>query len=179
MSPERFEARVLWIVMLGAATVAFSFAMACATPFAAIAALGALALNRADAYFAAGLAFLINQAVGFGFLGYPLDAMTIAWGAAIGVSALSAVAAARVAAGALRPIRPAAALAAFAAALLVQQLTIYAASFVLTAHPSAFALPVLLDIASMNALAFLALGVLQAAGARIGVARSPLGQPAG
>ncbi len=179
MSPERFEARVFWIAMLGAASVVFSFAMACATPFAAIAALGALALNRADAYLAAGLAFLINQVIGFGFLGYPLDAMTIAWGAAIGVSALSAVAAARVAVGSLRAARPAAALGAFAAALLAQQLTIYAASFVLASHPSAFSLPVLIDIASMNALAFVALGVLQAAGARIGVARPPLGQTAG
>lgn len=86
---------VLWLAVPVLTSLGFSLALACGTPFAAIAALGALALARRDAYLAALLAWGANQAVGFGLLGYPTDARTLAWGVAIGVSALAAVWAAR------------------------------------------------------------------------------------
>ncbi len=40
--------------------------------------------------------WLVNQALGFGALGYPLDGTTLAWGGVIGVAALAATAAAAI-----------------------------------------------------------------------------------
>ena len=56
-----------------AASVAFSFGLACVMPFAALCAVGACTLPRRDAFAVAGMAWLANQVVGFGFLHYPVD----------------------------------------------------------------------------------------------------------
>ena len=160
--------RWTWVLLLASASFIFSLAFACATPFAALAALGALALKKVDAFAVATLAWLINQAVGFGLLGYPTDSMTVAWGLAIGLSALAAAAAAMltVRVFALRGPRLCALLA-WAAALGAQQLTIHLASFVLPSDPAAFSPSVLLAIAWTNALAFVLLAALQAIGAKL------------
>jgi len=79
------------MVVLVATAILFSFALACGMPFAALGALAALTLPARDALVLAVLGWLANQAIGFGFLGYPLDAMTLAWGVALGFSALTAV----------------------------------------------------------------------------------------
>jgi hypothetical protein len=47
--------RVGWIRLLTIATVAGSFAFACATPFPALAALAALHMNRRDAFILTGV----------------------------------------------------------------------------------------------------------------------------
>lgn len=69
-----------WIAILACVTVALSLALACAVPFAALAAVAALTLTRRDALLLVGLAWLANQAVGFGLLHYPWTADTLAWG---------------------------------------------------------------------------------------------------
>lgn len=79
------------MVVLVTAAILFSFAMACGMPFAALGALAALAMVPRDAVLLAGLGWLANQAIGFGILGYPLDATTIAWGGVLGLSALAGV----------------------------------------------------------------------------------------
>jgi hypothetical protein len=71
-----------------AASVAFSFGLACAMPFAALCAVGACTLPRRDAFSVAGAAWMANQVIGFGFLHYPWTASCLAQGAAIGLSAL-------------------------------------------------------------------------------------------
>jgi hypothetical protein len=149
-------------------------------PFAALGALAALTFAARDAASLALLGWMANQAIGFVFLGYPLDVMTLAWGLALGVSALLSVASARIvlqrvpATGAL--VRLAIA---FLAAWVGQQGTIFAASLVLGGTATAFAPSVLWFILWTNAVTFAGLVALQAIGVRIGLARPPIGQLAG
>jgi hypothetical protein len=165
---------VLWLAVPVLASVLFSLALGCGAPFAAIAALGALALARRDAYLAGFFAWVANQAVGFGFLGYPTDPRTLAWGVAIGLSALSAVWAARWIAARLGGASwPTIGVAALAAALIAQQVIILASAQVLGFHPAAFAPSVLFDIAWTNAAAFVLLVAVQMAGAQVNVTRAP------
>ncbi len=170
----------LWMGVLVAASILFSFALACGMPFAALGALAALTLAPRNAMVLAGLGWLANQAIGFGFLGYPLDAMTLAWGVALGLSAFAAVGASLFA---LRRMASAGSAVriplAFLAAWAGQQGTVFAASLVLGASETAFAPPVLWFIFWTNGLAFALLFCAQALGARAGLARPPLGQPAG
>jgi hypothetical protein len=79
--------------LLTATCALASFAFACATPFAAFAVIAAATLPLRPAILVTLTAWLVNQAIGFGFLHYPLDATTIMWGFAIGGAALAATAA--------------------------------------------------------------------------------------
>lgn len=71
-----------------------SFALACATPFAAFAVIAAATLPMRPALLVVTGAWLVNQAIGFGALHYPIDASIIAWGLVIGAAALAATLAA-------------------------------------------------------------------------------------
>lgn len=73
-----------------------SFALACATPFAAFAVVAAAMLPLRPALLVVTGAWLVNQTIGFGVLHYPIDAGTIAWGFVIGAAALLATAASSV-----------------------------------------------------------------------------------
>lgn len=92
-----------------------SFAFACATPFAAFAVVAAATLPLQSALVVTLGAWLVNQAIGFGFLHYPVDASTIAWGFVIGAAALAATA---VSAAVLRVTERLSAVVAMAAALI-------------------------------------------------------------
>ena len=84
----------LWLALLVAASLAFTLGFACAVPFAAFGAIAAMTLPRRDALLLTVGLWLINQIVGFGFLHYPWDGMTLGWGAILGgVAVLSTVAA--------------------------------------------------------------------------------------
>ncbi|MCP3408733.1 hypothetical protein [Bradyrhizobium sp. CCGB01] len=65
-----------------------SFALACATPFAAFAVVAAAMLPLRPALLVVTGAWLVNQTIGFSVLHYPIDGSTIAWGFAIGAAAL-------------------------------------------------------------------------------------------
>ena len=80
--------RPVWVLLLVAASVVFSFGLACAMPFVALCAVAACTLPRRDAFAVAGMAWLANQVVGFGFLHYPWTANCLAQGVAIGLSAI-------------------------------------------------------------------------------------------
>jgi hypothetical protein len=69
-----------------------SFALACATPFAAFAVVAAAMLPLRSALLVVTGAWLVNQSIGFGVLHYPIDGSTIAWGFVIGAAALVATA---------------------------------------------------------------------------------------
>lgn len=75
-----------WTAVIDGAAVLGSFALACMTPFAAIAAVSALTLSRRAGILAVLGAWMINQIIGFGFLGFPTDPMTILRGVAIALS---------------------------------------------------------------------------------------------
>ena len=76
-----------------------SFALACATPFAAFAVVAAAMLPLRPALLVVTGAWLVNQGIGFGALHYPIKTNTMLWGLAIGLAALAATA---VSAGVLR-----------------------------------------------------------------------------
>lgn len=170
----------LWMGVIVAAAILSSFALACGMPFAALGALAAVTLVPRDAVVLAVLGWLANQAVGFSFLGYPLDAMTLAWGVALGLSAVSAVAAGLVIVQMARHAGPLLRLPlVFLAAWVGQQGTVLAASLVLGGTASAFGPAVVWSIFWTNAVVFVALLSAQAFGALLGVARRPMAQPAG
>ena len=83
------------LVLLTAACALASFALACATPFAAFAVVAAAMLPLPSALAMLAAAWLINQAIGFDALGYPLDATTMLWGGVILAAAVAAAAAAK------------------------------------------------------------------------------------
>jgi hypothetical protein len=80
--------RPVWLGFLVAASVVFSFAFARAAPFAAFAAAAAYTLPRRDALARSTGVWSANQFVGFAFLSYPWTWNCIAWGLALGLSAV-------------------------------------------------------------------------------------------
>lgn len=180
MDHAEIRQTALWMGALVAAAIFFSLALACGMPFAAIAGLAVLTLSPRDAVRLAGLGWLANQVIGFGFLGYPVEAMTLAWGVALGASALAAVGAAHLArrnlpgdSVSLRLILV------FLAAWAGQQGTVLAASLVLGGTATAFAPHVVWFILWTNALAFAGLLSAQSLGAKAGLAAPVRVQRAG
>ncbi|WP_428631284.1 hypothetical protein [Sphingopyxis sp.] len=82
------RASALWVTLLTAASTATTLALACATPFPALAALAAVHMRRRDGVALMLLAWLASQCVGFFLLGYPRDGSTLAWGFALGTAAV-------------------------------------------------------------------------------------------
>lgn len=125
-------ATTLWIVLLTVASLFTTWALACMTPFAALAALAATHMRRRDGAALMLASWAVSQGVGFGLLHYPHDATTVAWGAALGLAALGAVGGAYLALGATGaaslPVRLSAA---FAAAFVSFKLVLIAGDVML------------------------------------------------
>lgn len=171
MQDEVLKQSTAWMVVLVTAAILFSFAMACGIPFAALGALAALTMAPRDAALLAGLGWFANQAIGFGVLGYPLDATTIAWGGVLGLSALTGVGSALLALRMTRAHGLAVRLPlAFVAAWAGQQGIVVVAGAGLLESASATAPAVLWFMLWTNALAFAALLGVQWIGARAGLA---------
>ena len=88
-------ASTLWIVLLTAASTITTLALACATPFPALAAIAATQMRRRDGIALMVVAWIASQAIGFCVLDYPRDAGTLGWAVALGMAAVVAVVAAR------------------------------------------------------------------------------------
>ena len=141
--------------ILALASVVFSLGLACAMPFAGLAAQAALVVSRRGAVAASLLAWAANQAIGYGLLAYPVTVGSMGWGIALGVAAVLATLTAHVAAATVRGLaRP---IAAFAAAFVAQQGVVFAARLALPSHPDAFTSSVVLSLLAINALAFASL----------------------
>jgi hypothetical protein len=80
------------LLLLTSACGLASFAFSCATPFAAFAVLAGAMLPLSTALPVVAAAWIVNQAIGFGLLGYPIKLNTFLWGVAIGAAALIATA---------------------------------------------------------------------------------------
>ncbi len=91
---EARHAPLFGFALLTVSCALASFALACATPFAAFAVIAAAMLPLRPALLVVTGAWLVNQGIGFGALHYPIDGNTMLWGAAIGIAALAATAAA-------------------------------------------------------------------------------------
>lgn len=90
-TPSTRNASALWIILLTAASTITTLALACATPFPALAALAAVHMRRSDGIGLMFVAWAASQIVGFGMLGYPHDAGTIGWGLALAAAAIGSV----------------------------------------------------------------------------------------
>ena len=86
-----------WPGILTVATVIGSLVAACLMPFAALASIAAATLPLGRAMGAVLAAWAFNQAVGFGWLGFPHTAQAAAQGASLAIASLTAVLAARAA----------------------------------------------------------------------------------
>ncbi len=90
---ESRHAPLFCFALLTVSCALASFALACATPFAAFAVIAAAMLPLRPALLVVTGAWLVNQGIGFGALHYPVDGNTMLWGAVIGIAALAATAA--------------------------------------------------------------------------------------
>lgn len=182
MSFESSEAsrrwrRACWLVLLVTASVVFSLAFACATPFAAFAAASACTLPRRDAVLLAIGVWLANQGVGFACLGYPWTWNCVAWGLALGLSAVAATWAAEWAVGRLGAgSAPVLAFSRYAAALvaafLAYEVVLIVSSFGLGGTGN-FTPAIQARIFTINAGALVGLVALQRLGAAVGLATPP------
>lgn len=154
LAPDHAE-RTVWIGLIVASGTCLSPFFACVTPFAALAALAALKLGPRDGFVVIGFVWLANQAIGYGFLGYPWTWDSVAWGLAIGACSGLAV----VAAKALSTARPAplAISLPFMAAFTAFEFGLYVAGYVLPGSNGAFSAAVVGQIFLTNAVVLCAL----------------------
>jgi hypothetical protein len=141
-----------WAAFLVAASAIGSLVFACATPFAALAAVAAITLPLRAALLATAGVWLANQAMGYGLLAYPVDANSLSWGVALGVAAIAATAAAGAIVSRLRDrTEPARRVAGLAAAFLAHQAVLSATSLVLGSGEG-FTAAAVSGIATLNAI---------------------------
>lgn len=100
-------ARLSWIGLMTAASATVSFALACATPFPALAALAAMFARRRDGLLLIAAAWAVAQVVGFGVKGHPLDGTALFWPVALACAATGALFAAEGVTRALANVHPA------------------------------------------------------------------------
>lgn len=165
----------LWMALIAGLSVAGSFAFACAAPLAAVAALAAITMGRAEAAALVVTAWLANQIVGFGCLNYPLTASSFAWGGAIGAAALAGFLAARLAQMARFPAASVAL--ALPLSFFAYEAALYAAGLVLGSSDSAFMPETVGRIFVINAVAFVGFLVLERAAIALSLLR-PVSEPA-
>jgi len=147
--------RLVWAGLLVAASLAFTFGFACAVPFAAFGAVAAMTLPRRDALLLTVALWLVNQIVGFGFLHYPWDAMTLSWGLILGTVAVASTIAAQAAVRQGGVIQTA--LASFAAAFVVYEGALYIISATVMGGTEDFTPAIVARILAINAAGFVAL----------------------
>jgi hypothetical protein len=126
---EPRHAPLFCFALLTTACALASFAFACATPFAAFAVVVAAMLPLRPALLVVAAAWLVNQAIGFGCLGYPVDTNAIVWGIVIGAAAIVATGTSVLALRALRRTSTAVALGvALIGAYAAYELVLFAAT---------------------------------------------------
>lgn len=143
----------LWIALIAGLTVIGSFAFACVAPLAAVAALAALTLRRAEGLLLVVAAWIVNQAVGFVLLSYPHTPDTYGWGAAIGVAAVLGY----FAAAAVTPVTKSpllTTLLTFAAAFVAYQLALFAYGLAVAYAGDSFSVAIVGEVLTINAIAY-------------------------
>lgn len=158
----------IWIALVTGSSILFSLALACATPFAAIATVAGTKMARPDALILIGIALLANQAMGYLVMGYPQTWDSFAWGGVIGVAALVATLTASEIAR-LRSAPVISLVAAFLAAFAAYQLVLFAATVVLPSGEGAFTIDVVARIFGINLLALAGLLLLFHGAVALGV----------
>jgi hypothetical protein len=168
----------MWLSLLVVAVSAFSFVAACATPFAAFAAVAALTLSRGDAFRLTVALWLADQIVGYAIHGYPRTAESFAWGVAIAGAALLATWTARWAVTHLQAPRPIRALSALVGAFTAYEAALFAVAAAGLGGTEHFTAGIVAPILALNAAAFVGLCGLHRLGAMIGLSYSSALAPA-
>ncbi|MGO4560083.1 hypothetical protein [Mesorhizobium sp. 2RAF21] len=159
---------VMWIALVATGSALFSLALACATPFAAIATIAGTRMSVRLALTLTTVAWLVNQSTGYLLLDYPRTWDSFAWGAAIGLAASLAV-------GAVMLIRRwiASGLFAlaggFASAFLVYEAVLFFATALLPSGDEAFSFAVIAQILWTNLLALAGLLIFHRLAVAIGL----------
>src|SRR6266851_497837 len=160
----------VWLAMLVAASAAFSFVFACATPFAAFGAAAALTLSRRNAVRLTVAVWLANQVLGYTVLKYPWTANSFAWGAVLGAAAVLTTVAAR---GVARRLAGRSdgvlALATLLAAFTVYEGVLFAVAMAWLGGTESFTLPIVGRILSVNVVALIGLYALHRVGVAVGL----------
>ncbi len=146
------------VALMIAASVALSFGFACALPLAAFATAAGMLLGPTAAVGAVLAVWLVNQAIGFACLGYPTDASTFAWGAALGAIALLSFGAATLVLARLQGVAGGGL--AFLAAFAVYEGAVYAGCLISNCGVSDFTPATVARVFLINAAAFGALVAL-------------------
>lgn len=115
---------VAWPLTLAAATVLGTLATACMMPFVGLAVVAAATMRTPAMLVTIVGAWGVNQLLGFGLLGYPLEGYALAWGVALGAASVAAGLLARAAFA--RGFTLPRALAVFAAAFVLDEALLYA-----------------------------------------------------
>ncbi|MBS0252591.1 MAG: hypothetical protein JSR78_16165 [Proteobacteria bacterium] len=151
----------IWIALIAILSVGGSFAFACAAPLAAIAALAAARMDGRTGLGLVVAAWLTNQIVGYGFLGYPHTFESYTWGAAIGVATIAAFAMARLT-RAFAHSWPAVLGVSFLVAFASYELALFAAGIALGSSEYAFSAAVVARVFQVNAVSFVGLVAVSA-----------------
>jgi len=174
-TPESTLKTGLWIFLLTAAGILTTFALACATPVAAFAALAALYMRRNAAIALMAAVWGAGQIIGFGFLHFPHTAATFAWPGALLVCSLMTLEGGflvtRFSAGPL--VRATIVL---LATMVVFKVAIYLFGTVLGGNASAFKPVYVFKYLWTNALTFIVLLGLHRIGIAIGLVARGAGQ---
>jgi hypothetical protein len=151
----------LWLAVLTAASAGLTTAFTCITPFAAFAVIAATTLSPRQALACTGGIWLANQVIGFGVLNYPWTAGTLAWGVAIGVSAVAATLIAQWTVRWLASLRATfKALGAFVSAFVCYQMALYAVAASALGGTAAFTPRIVAQVLLVNAVTLLGLAGL-------------------
>ena len=162
--------RPLWIALLVAASVAFTLGFACATPFAAFAAIAALTMSRRDALLLVCLVWFANQAVGFGVLHYPLTLDCFAWGIDLGIIAVLATLSAEQITEQFSHLRHLASTMAFLAAFAAYEGLLFLTSIIVQSGVEDYTVAMVARIFAINTVAFIGLLALSRIGISAGLA---------
>lgn len=165
--PDELSKRFCWGAVLTAVTVASTLAVACGTPFAALATLAALNMRRRDALILIGVNWAANQAIGFGLMHYPLNWDCYRGGLDLGIAAIFCAIAAMLSRHEVeRRGWAGKAIASFAAAFVSYEAVLFLISP--PGHGGAFSAAVVLYIFCVNALAFIGLTVFKSLAGALG-----------
>jgi hypothetical protein len=155
-----FSSRTAWWIILGVVTLVSTLGFACATPFAALAAVAAVNLSRRDAVLLIGASWLINQVVGFTMLHYPHNWDCYRGGLELGLAAFACVGASVLVCRRLHASQSFLALTAtFAASFVAYEGLLYVVSG--PSYAADFSWPIVRYVLVLNALAFAVLLAMQ------------------
>ncbi len=163
--------RQLWLVLLVAASVAFSLSFACAAPLVAFGVAAALTLPSRDALRLIFWVWFADQVVGYTVIHYPWTANSLAWGVVLGVAAVLGTLAAQwiVQRSGGQP-KAGVALAALLVAFTVYEGVLFAPAFLGLGGMGGFTPAIIGRIFAINAGALVGLLVINYLGIAVGLA---------